>query len=185
MKKSGRARRIVSYMRRPPHAVLMPQPWPTVSADQANVTSRAFARRRQKRSSGGNAEIARVGEIFELHAIKNPLAGRNPCQIDARGVARRVRRLRPAHAPHVLKRFGRRPFDEHAGRAIGAAPDDGAIARHIAAGGAVRNLRAGGVLPNQGRSEVRTRRPLSNLSTETCGGCSCGDFKVLVARRSD
>ena len=47
--------------------------------------------------------------------------------------------LRAAHALHVLKRFGRRPLDQHARGAVGAAPDDRAIARHVAAGDAEGN----------------------------------------------
>ena len=76
MKKSGRARRIVSYIRMPPHSVLMPQPWPTVSADQAKRDIARLARRREKASGDRRAEIARIGEIFELHAIEDALTGR-------------------------------------------------------------------------------------------------------------
>ena len=75
MKTSGCAWRIVSYIRRPPQSGLMPQPWPTVSADQATVTSRGAAGGRREAALRRLAPRAQIGQILEQHAIEDPLAG--------------------------------------------------------------------------------------------------------------
>ena len=90
MNRSGCARRIVSYIRMPPNSVLMPQPCPTVSADQANVTSRGCRRRGEKASGRRRADVSRVVEIFEAHTIEDPLTRRQAGKVDARGKARRL-----------------------------------------------------------------------------------------------
>jgi len=59
MNTSGCPRRIVSYNRRPPQSGLMPHPWPTVSADQAMVTSRGVEAGVLKLPATGSLQIFR------------------------------------------------------------------------------------------------------------------------------
>jgi hypothetical protein len=95
-------------------------------------------RRRQKAALRGHARIARAGEIFEPHAVENALSGRQLGEIDAPRKSARLARGGSHHPACTLERPGGRIFDDHARRAIGAAPEDCAVARDITA----RNARA-------------------------------------------
>ena len=109
----------------------MPQPWPTVSADHASVTSRARAahRRRPEAADLRRAERSQIGEVLEADAIEDALIGGKVGQHEAGGEVGGLERRGPGAAQHVLELVGRRVFDQHPRRPIGAAPDDGASRR--------------------------------------------------------
>ena len=81
----------------------MPQPWPTVSADHAIVTStlRIRAGGVVKLPVSGIARHADVGEILERHAIEDALARRQVGERDARREIGGLERGGAGHATHV------------------------------------------------------------------------------------
>jgi hypothetical protein len=57
MKKSGWLRSMVEYVRMPPRASSMPQPWPAVSPDHTNDTERRSFGAVRKRPTFGSLVI--------------------------------------------------------------------------------------------------------------------------------
>jgi hypothetical protein len=57
MKKSGRLRSMVAYVRMPPRASSMPQPWPAVSPDHTNEIERRSPGAVRKRPVAGSPTI--------------------------------------------------------------------------------------------------------------------------------
>ena len=102
----------------------MPQPWPTVSADHAKVTSRRRRGRRGHEAAGLRlAEAAQVGEILEEDAVEDALAARQPGEYGLRGEVGGLERRRTGDAPQVGEPLGGRVLDEHPRRPVAAAPD--------------------------------------------------------------
>ena len=79
----------------------MPQPWPQVSADHANVTSRGPARRRDEAAGRRLAPGAEIGQVLERARDRRCAARRQADEIDARGEVGVLERRGPDDAATV------------------------------------------------------------------------------------
>ena len=122
----------------------------------------ASAAERCGSARGRQAPGPQVGEVLEQHPVDDRLVRRQARQVDAGREARLGKRRRADHAARVRERLARRPLDDHPRRPVGAAPDDRAVAGHVAGHGAVRHRRARRVVRDQAgraaRHEQRSRR---------------------------
>ncbi len=123
---------------------------------------------------------AQVGQILKLHAIGNPLPGRQICQIDSRGEIGVLQRRRTDDPAAIGERRRRRILDNHPGGTIGPAPDDGATAGDVAGGDAARRCGPIAVLDDdperagrRGRRNER-RRAVPQKIASLHSGCQSG-----------
>jgi len=115
----------------PPKLRSMPQPWPQVSPDQTKRTSRRFSGGVRKWPTTGSLRAlpeARSSNVAHEHVAVRRQVG----QIKACGHVGDIECVWTAQRHGVRKALIARPFDEHARRLVGAAPDDRAIADHVA-----------------------------------------------------
>src|SRR6185312_8993062 len=82
-----------------------------------------------------------VAEIEVAYPVEHGLAGRDAAQADLRGVVGGLDRQRSLDALGVGEAFGGGVFDDHAGRPVGATPDDAAVGLQVARLHALRQLR--------------------------------------------
>ena len=159
----------------------MPQPWPTVSAVQATVTSRGAVRCGGVVNDAGDrlAPDAQVLQALKTRAIEDALARTQAGEIDARREVGRLERRGSDDARRVRERLSRRVFDDEARRPIGAAPDDGAIAVNVAGrdakrGGGARRFRGHdrGRLAERG-PRARAKQAGAGQLAERRGGSCC------------
>ncbi len=114
---------------------------------------------RLEAARGRQAPPADVSEILEEHAVEDPLARRQVRQGHAGSEIGCIERGRPLDAQGMGESIGGVVLDEHAGRAIGAAPDDGTPAGHIARGDALRNRGTRRFLDDERRRPAETGGP--------------------------
>src|ERR1700730_17503501 len=74
-RKSGRCLRMVAKVNMPPSSGLMPQPCPATSPPQTKLTSRRSAGAGREGATTGSLRKTGGGEVAELDAIKDVLAG--------------------------------------------------------------------------------------------------------------
>ena len=103
-----------------------------------HVAQRPARLRSRERPGHRLARDAQIVQALKRRAIEDALARGQARQIDTRGEVARVERGRPDDAADILERFRRRVLHDEARGAIGAAPDDGAVAVDVAGGDAER-----------------------------------------------
>jgi hypothetical protein len=68
IKNAGSSSRIASKIFMPPHAGLMPQPWPPTSPDQTN--------RRFRRAAGGAQKLPATGSLTSFQSARSTMVTR-------------------------------------------------------------------------------------------------------------
>ena len=125
-------------MRIPPVAGSMPHPCPTVSPDQATVTSRNGPRRlrRGERADHRLARDFQIAQALKGRAVEDSLARRQTGEIEAGRIVRRLERRGSDQTADVLEGLGRGVLDDEARGAVSPAPDNRAIDVDVAGGDA-------------------------------------------------
>ena len=167
----------------PPTSGLMPQPWPTVSADQTKLTSPLAGRRHAEAAGHRLAHGLEVAEVEIGDAIEDRLARRHAADAHARGEVGGFERQRALDALGVGEALGRGVLHDHARRPVGRGstrwrrrPRHRRTARPAGAA-AAPTLTSGQRRGWAGRRRARPRRAAGAVSTCSCAQPSANSPK--------